>query len=80
MKKISVVLVSLVYVLPGVLAVLSHTHVLDKNIEPANHTLSDTHAAVVDSAGTFSSEEYLVFNATYSDRINGSGNLPVGRN
>ncbi len=29
MKKISIVLVSMVYMLPGVLAVLAHTHALD---------------------------------------------------
>ncbi|MDE6192330.1 MAG: hypothetical protein K2G47_12035 [Muribaculum sp.] len=61
MKRISIILVSMVYILPGVLAVLAHTHAIDKVAKTEQTEVIETGYAAVDTVpATAPNSPYLV--------------------
>lgn len=59
MKKISIVLVSMVYMLPGVLAVLAHTRVID-SFNESSPAITETQYSVTDSLQSQDDDRFLV--------------------
>ena len=60
MKKISIVLVSMVYMLPGVLAVLAHTRVIEPFEKEISTEVVDSRYAAADSLQSQAEGSYLV--------------------